>query len=138
MQPRIKANEVNKVIRMKLPVIDKKTFRHHYCKACLNYAGRDNGIPHCMLANCSWDDDKDIFSPVLREMLPLLEAEMKEAEARYAEAKRKYSIIKAMFAKEDAVIRRENDPCNNCNYSIGGPCIGFCYKQMTSHPVDEE
>ena len=30
----------------------------------------------------------------------------------------------------------EKNPCYKCAYNRHAPCIGFCYQQMTAHPVD--
>lgn len=34
--------------------------------------------------------------------------------------------------------KRTKDLCFGCPYGKAFPCIGFCYKQMTANPVEEE
>ena len=66
------------------------------------------------------------------------------AELRPAFAKRRYPC--AERASAHGLIARNNhellqdqkkkDPCYRCAYNSHAPCIGFCYQQMTSNPVD--
>ena len=58
------------------------------------------------------------------------------AEERYIDAKRRRDAVQEMFAEEIRMERRKKDPCYKCAYNRHAPCIGFCYQQMTAHPVD--
>lgn len=40
------------------------------------------------------------------------------------------------IAAELLMERKKKDPCYKCAYNRNSPCIGFCYQQMTAHPVD--
>ena len=75
MRPCLKARDINKDIRGQLPVIDEVTFREHFCAECPYYAGRIDKKARCMQRHCAWDDENEIFSPVLKNMVPILEAE---------------------------------------------------------------
>ena len=136
MKPYLKAEEIRKDIREQLPVIDEETFREHYCSECMYYAGRINKKARCMQRQCSWDKDDEFFAPALKRMIPILDREYKQAEEQYLEAKRRKDAIHEMFAAELLMERKKKDPCNKCAYNRNSPCIGFCYQQMTAHPVD--
>ena len=69
-------------------------------------------------------------------MVPIIEEEFKKAEEKYLEAKRRKEVIYKMFADELREEQKKKDPCYSCAYSSHAPCIGFCYQQMTAHPVD--
>lgn len=58
------------------------------------------------------------------------------AEERYIDAKRRRDAVQEMFAEEIRMERRKKDPCYKCAYNCHALCIGFCYQQMTAHPVD--
>ena len=58
------------------------------------------------------------------------------AEERYIDAKRRRDAVQEMFAEEIRMERRKKDPCYKCAYNRNSSCIGFCYQQMTAHPVD--
>ena len=60
VKPYLKAEEIRKDIREQLPVIDKETFREHYCSECMYYAGRINKKARCMQRQCSWDKDDEL------------------------------------------------------------------------------
>ena len=136
MRPCLKARDINKDIKGQLPVIDEVTFREHFCAECPYYAGRIDKKARCMQRHCAWDDENEIFSPVLKSMVPILEAEFKKAEEKYLEAKYRRDVIHKMFADELLQDQKKKDPCYRCAYNSHAPCIGFCYKQMTSNPVD--
>ena len=74
--------------------------------------------------------------PALKRMIPILDEEYKQAEEQYLEAKRRKDAIHEMFAAELPMERKKKDPCYKCAYNRNSPCIGFCYQQMTAHPVD--
>ena len=86
MKPYLKAEEITREIKEKLPVIDEETFREHYCSECLYYAGRIDKKPRCMQRQCSWDQEEEHFAPVLRRMIPILDEECMQAEERYIDA----------------------------------------------------
>ena len=136
MLPCLKAKEISKEIKGKLPVIDEETFKEHFCSICPYYAGRIEKVPHCMQARCAWDDDEERFSPVLMEMMPIFAEELQKTEEKYLNAKHKFDVIQLMFEQEVKEERRRKDPCYECAYGTHAPCIGFCYKQMTANPVE--
>ena len=136
MKPYLKAEEITREIKEKLPVIDEETFREHYCSECLYYAERIDKKPRCMQRQCSWDQEEEHFAPVLRRMIPILDEECMQAEERYIDAKRRRDAIQEMFAEAIRMERRKKDPCYKCAYNCHALCIGFCYQQMTAHPVD--
>ena len=136
MRPCLKARDINKDIKGQLPVIDEVTFREHFCAECPYYAGRIDKKARCMQRHCAWDEENEIFSPVLKSMVPIIEAEFKKAEEKYLEAKHRRDVIHKMFADELLQDQKKKDPCYRCAYNSHAPCIGFCYKQMTSNPVD--
>ena len=136
MRPCLKAREIKKDIRGQLPVIDEVTFKEHFCAECPYYAGRIDKKARCMQRHCAWDDEDEIFSLVLKSMVPIIEEEFKKAEEKYLEAKRRKEVIYKMFADELREEQKKKDPCYSCAYSSHAPCIGFCYQQMTAHPVD--
>ena len=136
MKPYLKAEEIRKDIREQLPVIDEETFREHYCSECMYYAGRINKKARCMQRQCSWDKDDEFFALALKRMIPILDREYKQAEEQYLEAKRRKDAIHEMFAAELLMERKKKDPFYKCAYNRNSPCIGFCYQQMTAHPVD--
>lgn len=138
MRPRIDPKDVPKEIRRQLPVIDESTFRDHFCAECPYYAGRVNQVAHCMLKNCSWESEREIFSPVLKKMIPILEGDFRRISQRYEEAKKKKELILQMFTHEMKEDRKKEDPCKRCSYRTHAPCIGFCYLQMTANPTDEK
>ena len=115
MKPYLKAEEITREIKEKLPVIDEETFREHYCSECLYYAERIDKKPRCMQRQCSWDQEEEHFAPVLRRMIPILDEECMQADSHGTQKK---------------------DPCYKCAYNCHALCIGFCYQQMTAHPVD--
>lgn len=136
MRECLKAKEINKEIRRELPVIDKVTFKEHFCMECPYYAGKVDKMARCMQKQCAWDDESETFSPALRKMIPLIEEEYEKAEQHFLEMKRQRAVLYKMFEKELYMERKMKDPCYNCSYGKNAPCIGFCYKQMTSKPVD--
>ena len=136
MRPCLKARDINKDIKGQLPVIDEVTFREHFCAECPYYAGRIDKKARCMQRHCAWDDENEIFSPILKSMVPIIEAKFKKAEEKYHEAKHRRDVIHKMFVNELLQDQKKKDPCYRCAYNSHAPCIGFCYKQMTSNPVD--
>ena len=136
MRPCLKARDINKDIKGQLPVIDEVTFKEHFCAECPYYAGRIDKKARCMQRHCAWDDEDEIFSPVLKSMVPIIEEEFQKAEEKYLKAKRRKEVIYKMFADELREEQKKKDPCYSCAYNSHAPCIGFCYQQMTSHPVD--
>lgn len=136
MRPCLKARDIKKEVKANLPVIDPVIFREHFCTDCPYYAGRYEKVPRCMQKNCAWDDEAELFSPALQELLPVFEEEFQKAEAKYLEAKRKRDVLISMFKQEMQEIKRRKDPCYECPYGKVHPCIGFCYKQMTANPVE--
>lgn len=107
MKPYLKAEEITREIKEKLPVIDEETFREHYCSECLYYAGRIDKKPRCMQRQCSWDQEEEHFAPVLRRMIPILDEECMQAEERYIDAKRRRDAVQEMFAEEIRMERRK-------------------------------
>ncbi|MDO4650256.1 MAG: hypothetical protein Q4B26_16575 [Eubacteriales bacterium] len=136
MRPCLEAKEIKREIKGQLPEIDELIFREHFCAECPYYAGREEKRARCMLKHCAWDVEEEIFSPILRRMIPVIEEEYVKAEEEYLELKRRKEIVHKMFEKELLREKRKKDPCYKCAYGKHAPCIGFCYKQMTSHPVD--
>ena len=107
MKPYLKAEEITREIKEKLPVIDEETFREHYCSECLYYAGRIDKKPRRMQRQCSWDQEEEHFAPVLRRMIPILDEECMQAEERYIDAKRRRDAVQEMFAEEIRMERRK-------------------------------
>ncbi len=136
MRPCLKAREIKKDIKEKLPIIDEFIFKEHFCSECPYYAGRIEKKARCMQQHCAWDDRREIFSPVLKEMIPIIEDEYLKIEEKFLEVKKRREIINKMFMDEMLRNQKKEDICNNCAYSSHAPCIGFCYQQMTSDPVD--
>lgn len=137
MRPCLKAKDITKDVKRKLPIINELTFKEHFCSDCRYYAGRVDRVAHCMLKECSWDDEEEIYSPVLKKMLPIFEADYQKIRKKYNEAKARKEAIEQIFTKELEAEKRKNDPCNTCCYKTHAPCIGFCYLQMTGTPSDD-
>jgi hypothetical protein len=130
MRERIANRKISKEVRGQLPVVPAVNFKERGCSYCPYYAGSYLKQPRCMMAVCGWDDEREIFHPILRQMLPELQEKMERAKAKYEEAKEDYDILLGMFAGEMQQEKLEQDRCYGCCYSKCGPCIGVCYKAL--------
>lgn len=130
MRERIMKKQITKEIRAQLPVIQPRMFRERGCSYCPYYAGSFNKQARCMMVNCAWDNVKERFHPLLRQMLPDFKARMEKAKERYEEEKTSYELLLSMFADEMKQEELEADECYGCCYGKGGPCIGVCYKAL--------
>jgi hypothetical protein len=130
MRERIANRKISKEVRGQLPVVPAENFKERGCSYCPYYAGSYLKQPRCMMAVCGWDDEKEIFNPLLRQMLPEFAEKMEKAKAKYEEAKEDYEMLLSMFAEEMEEEKRRQDKCYGCCYSKSGPCIGICYKSL--------
>ena len=70
MRERIESKHVTKEIKSQMPVIPVEIIKERGCTFCPYYLGSYEKQPRCMMKNCAWDDEKERFHPVLRELIP--------------------------------------------------------------------
>lgn len=109
MRPCLKERDIKKECKANLPIINPVTFREYFCTNCPYYAGRYEKGPRCMQKHCVWDDEAELFSPALLDLLPVFEEELQKAEAEYLEAKRRRDVIISMFKQEMEDIKKKKD-----------------------------
>lgn len=130
MRSCLTVKEIPRDIRLKLPVIPKEMVRERACNYCPYHAGAIAKQHRCMLGQCAWDDTKEFFHPVLRELIPVLKFRLEKSKELYEEAQRQYNLVMEMFAEELELEALQKDECYECPYSKGSPCIGVCWKKL--------
>ena len=130
MRERIEGKHVTKEIKSQMPVIPVEIIKERGCTFCPYYLGSYEKQPRCMMKNCAWDDEKERFHPVLRELIPFYKEKMEKAEEKFLAMKKIYITLLGMFADEMRQEELEKDECYGCAYGKCGPCIGICYKSM--------
>lgn len=130
MRPCIKSSEIPRDLKADIPVIPNKICNERFCTICPYYAGVYQKKRRCMLVNCAWDDDREIFHPALMRMVAFAVEEFAEAEKEYLEKKQKVELLQQMFTRELAEEQKRKDKCYGCPYGTAKPCIGICYADL--------
>lgn len=130
MRPCIKSSEIPRELKADLPVIPNHICNERFCTICPYYAGVYQKKRRCMLVNCAWDDEREIFHPALKKMLTLAAEELSVLENAYREKKHQVELLQKMFTDELAEDQKKTDKCYGCPYGVAKPCIGICYAEL--------
>lgn len=93
MRERIESKHVTKEIKSQMPVIPVEIIKERGCTFCPYYLGSYEKQPRCMMKNCAWDDEKERFHPVLRELIPFYKEKMEKAEEKFLAMKKIYITL---------------------------------------------
>ena len=130
MKKCLSSKDIPREVKAMLPAIDSEMYVERACSFCTYHAGLFEKKHRCMMKTCSWDTEEEKFHPVLLQLKEKFDREVARTEEKLRAAKNCQDAINAMFEKEIAERERRKDPCYECTYSKGAPCIGICYKQL--------
>ena len=130
MKKCLSSKDIPREVKAMLPIIDSEMYVERACSFCTYHAGLFEKKHRCMMKICSWDTEEEKFHPVLLQLKEKFDREVVRTEEKLSTAKTRQKTLNAMFEKELAEQERRKDPCYECHFSKGTPCIGVCYKKI--------